>query len=483
MTLERSPATDASQAALPVLGRLRENATRSREAAVTAGLCALGAVIAAALGRTAGEGAAVILAATQTLGLSLLFRVGYRRQRRWASATCITAAAWAALFLIPAWVYAIDSSQLAFVKNPAPGIALTNLSLFALIAGLLLARPAASLEPERRLITVDQTGVDRRWIIGWTVLGLLSLMAFFAGAGGPIYYLQHLNQSASLTAGLFYFVWGTLVLNFLVLTLTVRSWASGRPMSRRLIAAWLGVLIVLGATGNRAFIAIALVEAVVAFSLVCRPLRTGRIALWTVVGAFVLVFGLGTVKRYESYSSVPVHHQSFGSYAINTAPRQAIQAYVSNYVDTQQLISLARAVVPRYAHFERGVVLLALLVKPIPRVLRPVIHRQAVIKQVFYPPFGDRYAIPLQAIAYLQFGIPGVIFAFLVAGAALAWIDHALAAERLSLTALVTLVTAATMVPFVLRTGVPDGLAVAVVEVIGVFAVARISRLRSTTPV
>jgi hypothetical protein len=448
------------------------------EAVITASLCAAGAVIAAALDGSAGQVAALTLAATQTLGLVLLFRLGYGRQRRWATTTCLTAAAWAALFLIPAWVYAVDPSQLAFVTNPVPGIALTNLSLFALITGLVLARPAGSAEPSARLITIDQTGLDRRWIVGWTVLGVLSLIALFAAAGGPIYYLQHLNQDASLTAGLFYLIWGMLALNFVVLALTVHKWASGEPMSRRLLLSWLAVLIVLGATGNRAFIAIALVEALVAFSLVRRPLRTGRIALWTTVGAVVLVFGLGTVKRYQTYRTDTRHPESLGSYVLNTAPHQVVAAYVGNYVDTQELISLARAIVPRYAHYERGVVLLTLLTKPIPRPLRPLIHRQAVINRIFYPTSSSSYAIPLQAIAYLQFGIPGVIFAFLLVGAVLARIDHALTAERLSLAAVLTLVTTATMIPFVLRSGVPVGVTVAIVEILGVFVVARLSRLR-----
>jgi hypothetical protein len=453
--------------------------TRGDMRIATGVLCALGAIIAAALSGSSDQGAALALTAAQTLGLVLLFRLGYSERRRWATPTCITAAAWSALFLIPAWVYAIDPSRLAFVKHPAPGIALTDLSLFALIAGLVLARPPQGAEPERRLIAVERTALERRWIIGWTVLGLLCLVAFFASAGGPVYYLRHLNNSASLTAGLFYLVWGTLALKFLVLTGTVRNWAEGRGVSRRLLGAWLGVLIVLGATGNRSFIAIALVEAVVAFSLVRRPLPTGRLAIWTVVGVFVLVFGLGTIKRYQSYSSANPHPVSFGSYVIHRAPREAIQAYVGNYVDTQELISLARAVVPRYAHYEHGLVLLELLLKPIPHQLRPVLHRQAAIRQTFYPTQGSSYAIPLPAIAYLQFGIPGIVFAFLLVGAALARVDHALCAERRSLSTLLTLIAAATMIPFVLRSGLPDGLTVAVIEVLGVFAVARLSRTRS----
>lgn len=443
---------------------------------VTALLCAAAAGLAAALCGSSTHGAAVALAAAQTIGVGLLFALGYGERRRWASATCVTAVAWGALFLIPSWVYAIDPGQLEFVRHPAPGIAITDISLFALLGGLLAVRPRRPTEPAEPLIVVDRIGLDSRRLTGWAVLGVLSLIAFFAKAGGPVYYLHHLNASATLTAGLFYFVWGTFALKYLVLLLTVREWADGRPISRRLLAAWVAVLVVLGATGNRSFIAIALVEAVIAFSLVRRPVGTRRLAAGTLIGAVVLVFGIGTVKRYENYKTVPGHHQSFGHYVVHTAPGEVVQAYVSNYVDTQELISLARAVVPRYAHYEHGVALLALLVKPIPHSLRPGIHHQPAIQRVFYPLKTSSYAIPLAAIAYMQFGIPGVVVAFLLLGAGLAGLDGVLARGRLSLSGLLTAVAAATMIPFLLRSGVPDGATLALVEVIGILAVARLSR-------
>ena len=80
----------------------------------------------------------------------------------------------------------------------------------------------------------------------------------------------------------------------------------------------------------------------------------------------------------------------------------------------------------------------------------------------------------MQLVAYLQFELPGVIVAFLLVGAAAAEIDHRLLSRaHYRLSTLLLLVALATAMSMLLRNAAAPATADTIVEVVGIWAVAR----------
>jgi hypothetical protein len=148
-----------------------------------------------------------------------------------------------------------------------------------------------------------------------------------------------------------------------------------------------------------------------------------------------------------------------------------------------RLIALARAIVPKRAEYQHGRVVLQLLVQPIPRVLRPPVDSDPVIEQTFNPGGGNSYALPLQLVSYIQFGLPGVGVVGFFLGFFMVGIEGLIRRPQQSLPMLLLGVATAIQVPFLLRTGVPRGLALGALEVFGAYVVARtIIRTRVPSP-
>jgi phosphatidylglycerophosphate synthase len=432
-------------------------------------VAALGFVIAS------GErGLAFALVAAQTCGVGWLAQLGYARGGHWVSATFVTAAAWTPMFLVPSWVYVVDPSLLA-TNSPAQVVALVDLSLFALLAGVLLVRarrgtpvPAPSLE------VAEVAEPSRGALIAWAIVGLACLVALMALNGGPIAYVTHQDTSGNLNRGLTYLVWGVLFLRYAPLAAVASRWARGAPATRPMFAALIAGCGIVVVTGARAFIAVAAVQVLLVFALLRRMPRLRSVLGPAVLIGLLLVFGLGGVKRFQAYGHThPGEQRGFASYMVDVAPREALGAYVNNYVDGVSLIGLARRVVPAQADYEYGKVIVRILLKPLPSPLRPDVSEPAAIRQAFYPAGGGAYAIPLQATAYLEFGLPGIAVAFLAIGALLATVDGRLARQRhRSLGTLLALVTLAVQIPILLRSSLPNGLAFLLIDVIGVWIAA-----------
>jgi hypothetical protein len=98
------------------------------------------------------------------------------------------------------------------------------------------------------------------------------------------------------------------------------------------------------------------------------------------------------------------------------------------------------------------------------------LKRAAAIDRALYPPGGHSYSIPLQATAYLDFGLAGIALAFVLVGGLLALADNALARPtQRSLATFLPLATLVVDVPVILRTGPPTGPAFLAMDVIGVW--------------
>lgn len=455
-----------------------------RRAAILQILVACGAVTTSIVAASVTGGAqtlAIMLAVGQTFGLAWLVGLSIARGGNWANATFVTAVVWAPLFLVPCWIYALDPTLLRTTSAPAQPIAIVDVSLFALIGGLLVDRYRhGKPSPPDLVHVVAAPEVSRRALIGLGVFGLACLGLLMAANGGPIAYITSQYNSAQLNRGLFYLIWGVMFLRYAPLTAVATRWAQGRRASRGLIAYLVigcGIVLVMG---TRELIAVALVQVLLVAALIRRRPRLSTVAVPALLIGLLVVFGLGAVKFYESYEALHPHRGiGFVSFVENVLPAKTENDYVNNYVDGVSLIGLGRRLVPAQAHYEYGLEILQLLLKPIPSGLRPQIAEQPVLKAAFNPP-GFTYAIPLQLSAYLEFGIGGVVVVFFGVGALLGAVDRRLAARRQSLPALLALATLAVQIPVLLRGGVPAGVAYLLIDVVGVWIAATLlqGRLR-----
>jgi hypothetical protein len=433
--------------------------------------------------------AAVLLTLLQAGGLAAWLWLGTRLGRGWATANAATGAAWALLFLVPCAVYTVAPHYLAGY-DVASALAVVDVSLLAMLAGYRLGLGAGPLRARGPLVAVWRTPVLPRRAAGWFVVGLIALGVLMAHAGGPRAYLSRLDQTAGLNAGLFYVVAVALALRFGPSAIATLRWAGGAPLGRAgiaTVAAGLGLLLL---TGARAFMAVGLAQLLLTFALVRRRPSLRRLAPVALVAGLVLVFGVGAVKRHQSYNAQhPGAPLSLAAYLWHVAPGTTVDAYVNNYVDTVRLVAMAHRVVPAQAPFEGARPLEMLLLKPIPSGLRPAVARDPQIRRGFVPAGGFTYAEPLQVTAYLAGGPAAVVVAFVLVGVGLSRLDRWLTRDRpRHPAALAAAVAAAVQVPVLLRSGLPDGAAFFGVEVLGMAAVTwhvaggELSRRRRAAP-
>ncbi|MCW3067367.1 MAG: hypothetical protein JWN32_4539 [Solirubrobacterales bacterium] len=437
-------------------------------------LLAAGVAIASAvLGSTVGgSGAAVLLVLLQIAGLGVWFRAGWRIRRGWATANFVTGAAWLALFLGPCAVYAVAPRHLPGL-DAAGAIGVVDVSLFALLAGYVLTMRSAPVVAERRRIEVRPTRERPARAVAWFVVGLAGLAVLLAHAGGPAAYLSHLGETAGLNSGLFYVVWIALALRFAPFALVFVRWLRGVPVGPAVTALVLAGLALVMLTGARSFVAVGAVQLVLASALLRGRPSLARLAPIALVAGVALVFGLGTIKRHQSYNAQhPGAQLSLWTYATDVAPSSLVDAYVNNYVDTVRLVAVARSIVPKLAPYEGPRPLVELALKPVPSSIRPNVHRNREIAKVFDPHGGFAYAEPLQATAYLAGGPFVVALAFALVGLVVGRLDRWLATPALrSPVATAAAISLCVQIPVMLRSGVPNGVAFLGIEVLGTAAV------------
>ncbi len=448
------------------------------------GVIAAGCGVAAASLAAAGEARAVtyMLAALQSVLVAWLGALGWTPERTWARTGVIVALAWIPTFLIASWIYAVNPSLLD-VGPPNRAIATVDLSLVCFMAGY--AWPARSTRINRDdrapgtiapYVAMRHAMLSRGWAIAWVVVGCLGFCVIFAVTGGPIHFISHLSNEGSLTRGRTYFVAAALALVFIAQVATCVRWACGAALSRSLIGALILALALAATLGARELLAVPIVELALYYGLVRRRMNVRMGLPLLLAGALVIVVGVGMVKRYGNYVAThPGTHVGRLAYLFTQGPGDFMSSYAANTADGVRLIALGERTVPHYAPPEYGKEALRLLLQPVPSGIRPEVSTAPALKAAIYPSPVDSYAQPLQLVSYLQLVYPGVVVVFLILGAATGRLEQSLAAaggpRRPS--TLLLLVALAVQVPALLRSASSGAIAVALIEVVGLWAVAR----------
>lgn len=420
------------------------------------------------------------LCVVQACSLLLLMRSELGSGRGWVTGSFVVGAAWSALFLVPSVAYTIDPG-LFDIRDLTGTLAVVTVGTTAFCGAYLLTRELGSAPERAAPVAVSSATVRRpRAVLGYAI-GLLALAVIVANAGGPLEYLRSLNRTAGINAGLFYVIAALLLLRWVPVAIIAQRWGQGERPGRLVMTAFVLGTILLGATGARLFIVIAVLELAMLWSLLRRPIPTRVVLVGGLVIGLVIVFGLGTIKRYQSAKSLgTIGDQSFATYATTTAPKELGVAYVNNYVDTVRLVGLSRAVVPDLAPYETVRPLKELFLKPLPSAIRPDIGRSKTITFAFSTGPDTAYSVPIQATALLAGG-PIVLFAI---SALLGWLTRLvdrrlLRAERIATWKLIMLVSLIIQIPLIIRSGIPNGVAVGLTDVIGAAATAWLILRRS----
>jgi hypothetical protein len=456
-----------------IVGSVRERWRRWLPAALVVAF-----VVGSAVLTLAGERGAFTrwLALAGQLGMVALFLLRAARGRAaWCSPGAVLVLAWVVLFTVPCIAYAVDPSRLLVPGYGGPSLTLDSLQIVNLaLAATLLGWTAATRKPETGSAVVGPplplAPVDYRLprCLAFGTLGVLAAGVVIVHGGGITAYVTHVARSATTNAGLTYLFGLTACLKFAVGMPLLAAWSRGRPAPR---LALLGFALAVGGVGvllgGRGLIVVGFVQFFLLRAWIWRRPRLRTTVALALVSALVLVFGLGALKRYSTYRDQhPGQKLSLGGYLVDHAPGQVLNAYLNNYVDTVRLVAIARVLVPDQAGYEPVYQLLHVALHPIPGPVRPKIERNRRIASVLTPG-GGAYALPLMASAYLGFTVLGVAVASILLGWLTGGLDRLLArARHRGATFAVALVCAATGIPLVMRSGVPEGLAFATLDIV-----------------
>lgn len=470
-TLPLDEATFANEVH-PVSPPLNEGPDRLRRVSLV-GTVVLSLVAGGALLADGDRTAGGCLCAAQAAALVWLFAESYDDEHGWATAGCVTATAWALIFLAPSVIYVADT-DLIEPSQATQAIAVVNLSLFALLVGQFFARRFLALPADTQTVLVRAGRLSRSRIAIFVAVGFLGLAILFAANGGPVSWLENLDKTGAMAEGLTYVIFLALGIKFAVVVAVCNRWASGGTLDWRLGLSLVTAMALVSLLGARAFIAFTLAELLLVHALIKRPVPLRIIFPVGIAVGAVLIFGFGTFKRYQTFqASNPDIQQGFVDYATGTAVDELSVAYANNYADGVRHIATARRIVPEEAGYEYGKALVRLTLQPIPSPVRPEVATEGPLRRAFDAPGGNSYAIPLQAVSYIQLGLGGVAIASLLMGVLVGRLDQWLVRGSASLPAMLAVVAAAVQVPFVLRTGIPRGLAISALEVFGLWFVAR----------
>jgi len=441
--------------------------------AIVAAVCAAVAAGLAAGGQN--HAVTYMLAVLETALVAWLAALSWSRERGWARSGVICALAWIPTFLIASWIYAVNPSLLD-VGPPNGAIATVDLSLVCFIAGYAWVARASAAGAVAPYVSVREATLRPRWVIAWVAVGCLGFAVIFAVTGGPVHFIDSVSHEGSLTRGRTYFIAMALALVFVAQVAACVRWSRGARLSRRLILVLLLALGLSATLGSRQLIAVPIVELVLYYALVRRRISV-RVGLPVLLaGALVIVVGLGMVKRYGNYLQLhPGTRISRLDFFVTKGPGDFASSYAGNSADGVRLIALGERTVPRLAPPEYGKEALRLLLQPLPSGIRPKVPTAPAIQAAIYPSPVLSYAQPLQLVSYLQFLYPGVVLAFLILGAATGRLEQALASVsvRRRPSTLLVLVAVTVQVVTVLRSASAGALAVALIEVFGLWAVAR----------
>jgi hypothetical protein len=425
----------------------------------------------------------IVLCALQTALVGLLAALGWTPERGWANVATITAAAWVPTFLISSWIYAAHPALLD-VGRPAAAVATVDLSLVCLLAGYYWGIQAAGTAPlaSPYVATVPMT-TRRRRAAAWAALGCAGYGAFFAVTGGPVHYLNSISSEGALTTGRTYFLAAGLALTFVALTAACLRWSRGLRLPWGLRTAVAGAILLTATFGARQAIAVPLAELLLFYVLARhRPGLTMLVPVVLATGLIVVVV-FGIYKRYGNYVIAhPGNHISRLDYMTGRGLDDFLHSYANNSADGVRLIALGEQVVPAHADPEYGKELLRLLLHPLPSGIRPAIPTAPAIEAAIYPSRVNSYAQPLVLVSYLQFTWVGIVAAFLILGRVMRALDRALRqSRRRRPSTLLLLVALAVHVETLLRIASANAVSIALIEIFGLWAVARTCEERVLT--
>jgi hypothetical protein len=418
-----------------------------------------------------GQAASVLLAAAQTLTVAALLSRALHGRRGWRSGEFVVAVAWALLFTVPCWIYAVDPGLLDR-GSARRATLLVNVALYAYLLGLVLwRRQGPAVEgPMRVAPMTPRLGVLKAW---W-LFGFAALAVLLLRHGDPLEYLGRLDESQVTNRGAFFLVALALLMRFSVLAWAAARWSRHEPLEPPALGLVVAGTALIGLTGARVFVAVALVDFLLLYVLLRRALPLRRVAPWALVAGLVIVFGIGTVKRYQGFEAAhPDARVGFVEYATKLAPPELAAAYANNYVDGVRLLAIADSLVPHKASYEGLRPLLELAVRPLPNAVRPELHRQRALRAAFEPSETSAYAMPLVVTAFLAGGLLVALLAAGAVGVLVGYLDRRLASDWLAAGTVAVLVVAVVSVPGVLRAGIPAGAMLMLIEVAGMWLVAR----------
>lgn len=417
----------------------------------------------------------VLLASAQTAALGWLAIRSIDPRHAWASPGVILSGGWFLAFLVPVWIYVFDPG-LASGLPVADAVAITTIALLAVICGNELGRLAWR---DRRMAqsaaqVVEPAALDRGWAAAWIVAGLMALAVLFAVNGGPVEWITNLDKVGEMARGLTYVIGVVLVVKHVAIAAFAHRLTQVGRLDLRGVALVAAAVVILLPLGARLFVAMLLVEVLVLHAVIVRPTSLRVLLPVAMVSALLLIFGYGTVKRYQTFRAAnPTLDRGFGEYVRDRASKEVAAAYANNYADGMLLTAQARSVVPSRVPYEKGKAFVRLAVHPIPNAIRPRVDRDPILERFLGARDGNTHAVPLQAEGYVQIGLLGVVALFALIGAAVALLERALARATVTLPTLITLVVIAVQIPLVIRSGVPQGAAVAGLYALGAYAVAR----------
>ncbi len=321
----------------------------------------------------------------------------------------------------------------------------------------------------------QETSLEPRWVVAWLVLGVLGFAVLFSTTGGPIHFIRNLSNEGAMTRGRTYFIFAGMALVWVPQAMICARWFSGRAAGWPLLGAMALALVLTATLGARELLAVPLIELALFYWTVRRQISGRTAAAVFAVALLVIVFVVGMVKSYGNYvAQHPGTKVSRLDFMFTKGPADFAHSYAINTADGVALIGLGEHVVPAHAPPELGKEFLRLALQVIPSSARPKLHTAPAIAAAIYPSTTDVYAQPMQLVAYLQFELPGVIVAFLLVGAAAAEIDRRLLSRaHYRLSTLLLLVALATAVSMLLRNAAAPATADTIVEVVGIWAVAR----------